>query len=178
MSLDLEELVQRHFELNREFRQLLKMKDGHQLGPPATQQEVAKIETKFGVHLPKDYRSFLLRHNGWSHFDGELDLLSTHQMLDKRIRNQVDSIASSLRDAEVIDSKTVFIVEGSPTGVEIAFYDLSSQGSGQSPTFHHWDGEELDEFSSFTDYLEFSAEAMADLVKEEKARFRKQKGKP
>jgi hypothetical protein len=176
MKTDLEEIIQHRFKANRELSELLKMDDTQELGPPATKQAVATTEKKFGVQLPQDYRGFLLTHNGWKEFLGEVHLLSTQQMHDQDIREQVDSIAYSLYENGIIPSANVFIIQGSPTDPQIVFYDFASQAKQSSKLFH-WDGGELHEFPSFTAYLEFSADVLDGLVKEERARFRKRKAK-
>jgi hypothetical protein len=177
MSTHLDELVRQHFELNRELTALLKMNDAQRLGPPATEAELAAVEREFGVQLPGDYRNFLRNHNGWFAFDGELDLLSTEQMREPRMRNQIDGIAYSLREAGLVSSERIFIIEGSPTGKEITFYDFSTSTSEITPELYSWDGEELDDYPDFTTFLQSSVDVMMDLVKEEKARFRKRKPK-
>lgn len=172
MDTELGDIVKRHFELNRELMQLMKMTDVQRLGPPASEQDLARIEREFRVRLPHDYRDFLRRHNGWSGFDGELDLLSTQQMRDERIRNQIDTIAYSLREAGLLPSEKIFIIQGSPTAKEITFYGFSD-GGGEEPQLFSWDGEELDDYTDFTDFLRSSLEALEDLIEEEKSRLRK-----
>ena len=41
------------------------IEDKQQLGPPASEEQIAKLEQKIGIALPPSYRAFLTIHNGW-----------------------------------------------------------------------------------------------------------------
>lgn len=49
-------------------------------GPPATPDEVNQVEATARRLLPLDYRQFLLHHNGWHYWSGDVALLSTGEM--------------------------------------------------------------------------------------------------
>lgn len=48
-----------------------------ELGPPASPDQIAALETRLGKPLPQSYRAFLERHNGWSDFEADGKLLAT-----------------------------------------------------------------------------------------------------
>jgi hypothetical protein len=58
-------------------------------GLPATPKQIAELETSTGIRLPPDYRSFLLIHNGWQYWSGDVALLSTDQMLSGKYAERI-----------------------------------------------------------------------------------------
>jgi len=74
---DLVKLIDQLVEIKREYSRLaFDEEDQTKLGPPATPQQIARLEKKLGTPLPPSYRAFLELHNGWEHFDGSENLLS------------------------------------------------------------------------------------------------------
>lgn len=48
-----------------------------ELGPPATEDELARLSRVLGFFLPPSWRAFLSMHNGWQNFRGTAKILST-----------------------------------------------------------------------------------------------------
>lgn len=50
--------------------------------PPATEEEIKKVEEHWGIVFPEDYKHLLMICNGWENMIASIDLLSTDQLLN------------------------------------------------------------------------------------------------
>jgi hypothetical protein len=57
------------------------LRDGQELGPPASELQIARFEKHLGKTLSPSYRTFLSLHNGWRMVSGTMDLLSLEEMM-------------------------------------------------------------------------------------------------
>src|SRR3954453_21247224 len=70
----------------------------HELGPPASPKQIAKLEGILGKSLPPSYRAFLELHNGWSHFDGGAKLLAVEDHESKWAKERLQAFARGFED--------------------------------------------------------------------------------
>jgi len=172
MNDRLSQLVRRIFELNREYRDLQGAPDRQVLGQPATEQQIADVERRFSVRFPSDYRAFLEAHNGWRGFEGELDLLSTEQMNDKRLTENFDYVKQLAREAGDENVTTGFVIQGSATSADIVYLDFGATATRDSLDVVRWEHEEIERYDSFSAYLEDVVRTSELLVARERQRIR------
>src|SRR3954462_9242611 len=76
---DLNPLIDKVFDLRRQYYEIdTQLKQ--QLAPPASETEISEFEETIGFALPPSYRAFLLLHNGWTRWEGDIHILSLGQM--------------------------------------------------------------------------------------------------
>jgi hypothetical protein len=168
----IEELVERVFALNQELHRLIGDESEQALGPPATEEQIEKVEKAFAIELPEDYRAFLRLHNGWREFSGGNSLLSTQEMLGGELRDSIDSLKQTQRENGEDEAAAGFVIEAS-LDLSRTFYDPATRGKDGRMELVYWRNEELDRFPSFTEYLETYAADLEEMIDEEKRKLRK-----
>lgn len=172
MKKELQILVDRIFLLNQELNNLRGWRFSQSLGMPARQQEVEDIERRFSVQLPSDYRDFLLMHNGWRGFEGQLDLLSTSQMVDTNLMKNFANVRALAEEGGNVLVSKGFIIQGCETSADILFYDFGECTPGQFPELVRWEHEVIDRYPNFVAYLKDSENVLKEMVSEAQKRVR------
>jgi hypothetical protein len=147
-----------------QFYEAIDLPNEQELGPPAGEEEIVKVEQRLGRALPPSYRSFLALYNGWRMVDGETDLLSTEELLGgpraERVRAWQQSAAK-------------WGDEVGSLGLVIGFSDISQSRIILDPRnisdgdewrlFENYKDEEQ-EYESFLDWLEQSVDDYQELA--------------
>jgi hypothetical protein len=165
-------LIKKIFDVNEKYYRIVGFAGYQVLNPPCLDADVDKIEIDFGVHLPDDYKLFLLSHDGWKGFGGQLDLLSTAQMSDPTVQKGFAELRHTARDAGEVAAAEGFIILGAPTASEMVFIDFKGAVTGAMPEFVHWDQRDIERFPSFVSYLERCKDYKEELVELTKRRLR------
>jgi cell wall assembly regulator SMI1 len=93
--------------------------------PPATAEEIQKVEEHWGIVFPGDYKNLLMICNGWENMIASIDLLSTDQMLNKdsdHMRAIRTSLEIEIEDGPVtdgVDFRRVIPIGASLVGTDI-----------------------------------------------------------
>lgn len=168
----LQKLIDKVFMLNEELIQLRGWKYRHQLGSPAAEQELAQIESTYSIQLPRDYRAFLLMHNGWRGFEGQQDLLSTAQMRDAEIKANLDDIRALAKN-EATSVAGGFVIQACATSPDILFYDLTGYKQlGGGPSLVRWEYREIARYDTFYAYLQETACTLEEMIADARSRLR------
>jgi len=147
-----------------QFYEAIDLPNEQELGPPASEEQIARIEQQIGKPLPPSYRAFLSLFNGWRMVDGETDLLSVEEMLGGRR-------ADRIRDWQRNAAKWGDEVGGH--GFVIGFSDISQSriildprrvgANNEWRLFENYKDEE-EEYDSFLDWLEQSVDDYQELA--------------
>jgi hypothetical protein len=147
-----------------QFYEAIGLPNEQELGPPATEEQIAQFEQHIGHVLPPSYRTFLSLYNGWRMVDGETDLLSTDEMLGGRR-------ADRIREWQQNAAKWGDEVGGH--GLVIGFSDISQSRVILDPRkvapddewrlFENYKDEEQ-EYDSFLEWLEQSVDDYLELA--------------
>lgn len=137
---DLSSLLPRIYDLRNRTYQLIGYGEASQPGPPATEEQIREVESTFRCDLPDVYRTFLLIHNGWKHWSGDVALLSTEQMLQGQYVQRIAewkkkelTRGNRLVSNSLVIGFSLFVGEqilidfSSPTREEIVFFDQGEE---------------------------------------------------
>jgi hypothetical protein len=142
----------------------------HELGLPASPQQIAKLESILGKSLPPSYRAFLELHNGWSNFDGGAKLLAVEDHESKWVKERLRAFARGFE----ADEENPFEIGAIPVLLgtnehNFLVLDPSKIRKNGEMDFVMYDyTEEEDRFKDFTSYLRGELEALRRLNEEEK----------
>ena len=98
--------------------------------PPATAEEIQKVEEHWGIVFPEDYKNLLMICNGWENIIASIDLLSTDQMLNNDSDHMIaarEYIEAQLEVDPVIDGidfRRVIPIGASLIGTDILVIHL------------------------------------------------------
>lgn len=150
-----EEAVRAGLAARSRFYASLNEPDEQALGPPATEAQIASLETALGIVLPPSYRAFLLLHDGWRMVSANLDLYSVKELL--RVRD--DARTAKWRKIAVDGGETfaadAVIIGGSQFAAAKLLLDPGRIRDGEMATIRH-DKVDDDSYPSFLVYLQES----------------------
>ncbi len=172
MNKKLTELVSKIFKQIVEYNNLKGFRQKQQLGMPATDADIQKIQDKFSVDLPSDYREFLLAHDGWRQFEGQLDLLSTKQMCDQALQENLADVRELAQETGNVAVAKGFIIQACATSSDIVYLDIMNKAQGNNLDVVRWHYEEIDRYPNFMAYLEDCSDVLEDLLTDERERLR------
>ncbi|BCH25438.1 SMI1/KNR4 family protein [Mesorhizobium sp. L-8-3] len=72
----------------------------HELGEPASRQQLARLERKLSKPLPPSYRAFLELHNGWVNFAGDAKLLAVEDHDDEWVEDVLADLQEVFSDLD------------------------------------------------------------------------------
>lgn len=81
-----------YYELDDSWRTIGEWPEGERgsiLHPPATEQEIAQAEARFGHKFPPSYKEFLRLHSAWQHFWGDDTIVGTARASTKRAQEKI-----------------------------------------------------------------------------------------
>jgi cell wall assembly regulator SMI1 len=81
-----------YYELDESWRTIGEWPDGERdsiLHPPATDEEIAQAEARFGQRFPPSYKAFLRLHSGWQHCWGDHTFVGTARASTHRAKEQI-----------------------------------------------------------------------------------------
>jgi hypothetical protein len=175
MSLggELQEKVERIARLRREFDRLRGRDLGSRPRPPASEEEVVAAEQHVGMSFPPDYRAFLLLHNGWYRFDGENHILSTDQLQQGQINENITAIKElERRNREPVADG--FVIVASESGTDVAYFDPRTRRPDGRMDVVRWGGDvgEYRRLPGFAEYLDHYAASLERRIAKENSRLR------
>ena len=133
-----------------------------QLGPPATEEQLAALERHWGVPLPPSYRNALAVHNGVSVFWNEVPLLSTDQI----VHNQYDT--STFEEPFPKLWKTIFACEDESYDA-LAFDRARAKPDGEMPIVELSDEGVGERWPNFDVFLKKLLSKLQEEIRSEKA---------
>ena len=175
----LETLIRELMEAKLEYDRLaFDEEQPHELGPPASPKQIAKLESLLGKSLPPSYRAFLELHNGWSGLDGGAKLLAVEDHGSKWVKERLGTFESGFEDAEDFEDVEVkenpFKIGAIPVLLGTDEYNFlvldprKVRKNGEMDFVMYYYLEEEDRFKDFTSYLRDHLDVMRRLIKEEK----------
>lgn len=169
---ELQQLIQDLAEAKREYDRLVfDEEDEHELGPPASAKQLAKLESIIGKFLPPSYRSFLELHNGWCDFAGGAKLLEIDDQGSAWVEKRLKELGELLFEE---NSKNPFLNGAIPILLgkdENSFLVLDPnkvQKNGEMDFVMYDYGIEERRFSDFTSFLRNDLKLMQRLIENEK----------
>ena len=171
MNPELEIRIRRAVDEGREVRSsyfaAIDLPDEQQLGAPAPEAILMKLESRLGKHLPDSYRAFLRLHNGWRMVDGSTDLLSANEILEGPIAASIEEWQEkALRSGDLIAAKSLVIGVSRYTPTRLLLDPESVDENGEWRVVQHHKDEEY-EYPSFLAWLEESVEEFRELIRQE-----------
>lgn len=142
----------------------------HELGPPASPKQIAKLEGILGKSLPPSYRAFLELHNGWSDFDGSAKLLAVEDHGSKWVKERLQAFALGFKGI----AENPFEIGAIPVLLGMHEFNFLVLDPGKvrkngEMDFVMYDATEVEErFKDFTSYLRDKLEVLRQLIEEEK----------
>lgn len=171
-QVDLAKLIHDLAEAKGEYDRLaMDEETPHDLGGPASPQQIGKLESILGKPLPPSYRAFLELHNGWSNFAGGAKLLSVEDQTSAWVKKRVKDLGDLLFED---DDKNPFLQDAVPIllGKDENSYlvlDPNKVRKDGEMDFVMYDyGEAERRFKDFTSFLRHDFKLMQELIKDEK----------
>jgi len=153
-------IVARH-----DFYQSLQLDDEQLLGPPAPEAEIQALEKNIQKFLPTSYRTFLAMHNGWKMASAALDLLSTAQLLDPQIAQQIANWQADMqRHGDEVAARSLVIGLSDINATKYLLDPAVQNEDGEWRMIKHYHEEEA-EYESFLAWLEESIDDYSELAK-------------
>lgn len=144
----------------------------HELGPPASPKQIAKLEGILGKSLPPSYRAFLELHNGWSHFDGGAKLLAVEDHEGEWVKDRWETFANGFEDIEVEDNPfeigAIPVLLGPDEYNFLVLDPRKVRKNGEMDFVMYYYSEEEDRFEDFTSYLQDYLEVKRRSIEEER----------
>src|SRR3954464_7789704 len=81
-----------YYELDDSWRTIGEWPEGENgsiLHPPATEEEIAQAEARFGHKFPPSYKEFLRLHSGWEHCWGNDTVVGTGRAATQRAQDKI-----------------------------------------------------------------------------------------
>ncbi len=167
---DLKELIEKIVEAQRRYDSLKYDEElPHELGKPATDEEIASLEKRLGMPLPESYREFLKLHNGWSDFDAGGKLLSTHDHNSKWVKDKIEFWSDLWPDDEdnPFDNGAIAVMFGEDLSHFLVLDPSRVKKNGKVDFIEFEDMYESDTYKDFTEYLEFALETLEYTIDEQ-----------
>jgi hypothetical protein len=173
---DLAKLIDQLVEIKREYSRLaFDEEDQSKLGPPATTQQIAKLEKRLGKPLPPSYRAFLELHNGWEHFDGGENLLSVEDQNSDWVKECLKMVSmfylavdEEEREENPLEKGAIPILfgEGEPGYMILDPRKVRKDGEMDFVKYEY--AEETERFKDFISFLRNDLKVERQLLNEEK----------
>ncbi len=167
---ELRALVAELLEAKREYSRLrFDVESETALGPPASVEQIRKLERFVGQPLPPSYRAFLELHNGWADFDGSAKLLAVEDHECEWVRRRIKDWGETVDD----DSQNPFLTGVIPIllgEVESNFLALdpsTSKATGEMDFISYDYLCEEDRFEDFTTFLKANLKVLQGLIDDE-----------
>ena len=171
---ELERLVRELQAAKKEFDRLSEDEEGeHKLGPPATPQQIAKLEAMVGKPLPASYRAFLELHNGWSDFDGGAKILSVEDQTAAWVKKRVKEMGDAYFEDEdegnnPFEKGMIPVMLGKDEDNYLVLDTTKVRKNGEMDFVMYDYAEEEERFKDFTAFLKDDLETTKELIKAEK----------
>jgi hypothetical protein len=142
----------------------------HELGPPASPKQIAKLESILGKSLPPSYRAFLELHNGWSHFDGGAKLLAVEDHESKWVKGRLQEFAGGFEGfaENPFEIGAIPVLLGTHENNFLVLDPGKVRKTGEMDFVAYDSLEEEDRFKDFTSYLRGQLEVLRRLIEIEK----------
>jgi hypothetical protein len=163
----MEAWIQRVFELNAAYEALLGISSKQQLGPPATEADIAKLEAWLGSPLPPSYRLFLSLHDGWSEFQADISLLSIEEQMHGDASEYIRSWKSDAwakGEAVLLNGLVIGVETGAGKGYII---DTAQRDDRGEMDIIYWVFFETERYPDFLEMLQRKAQYMEEFIAED-----------
>jgi hypothetical protein len=164
-----EEWVQKVFELNQKYYDLIQVRLNQELGPPALESEIADFETWLSYTLPPSYRTFISLHNGWQYWEGDTHLLSLEEMKQGPYADLINTWKSEAWEQGQSVLLEGLVIAASLTTPGGLLLDTSTVDQRGEMEIVNWEYSEISRYSDFVDMLQKTAQDLENLIAEEEA---------
>jgi hypothetical protein len=162
-------------EIERALRELdrltLDEEDAHELGAPATPQQISNLEKLIGKPLPPSYRAFLELHNGWADFDGEAKLLAIEDHDKKWVKQRVKDWSDLFEDEgkNPFSNGCIPILLGKTESSYLVLDPRKVRRDGEMEFVVYDYNVPEETFKDFTAFLRDSLNTLEELIEDEKS---------
>jgi hypothetical protein len=164
----IEHWVRRVFDLNEGYRRSIELDADQRLAPPASEEEIRAIERRFDIELPRSYRLFLSLHDGWKGYLGDVDLMSTREMVSGPYARKLSAWRKAMFAQGRALPITGFAVGAELSGNMVVLLDRESR-HGDEMDIVQWEFDETLRHVSFLEQLQARADALERLLAEEES---------
>jgi cell wall assembly regulator SMI1 len=149
-------LVQKGYNARSAFYESMDEPNEQELGLPAPENCLKKLEEKIGTKLPPSYRSFLSQFDGWKMIDAAVDLYSCRKLLEI-----MDDENTKMWQQTAIDEgdefiETSIIIGGSDFSASKYLLDTSSKNESGEFTVIEYEGGIEKKYENFLHFLQDS----------------------
>jgi len=171
-----------YYELDDSWRTIGEWPDGEHgsiLHPPATEEEIAQEETRFGHKFTPSYKAFLRLHSGWEHCWGDHTLVGTAHAGTQRARDKiaeyirwqidvlrkrsVDESPAAIKAWEAKDESNLYLAHHLVIAADFRgaawVFDTRTRDANQEMRLTFWEmsyGAQEPAFQNFYEYLDFA----------------------
>ena len=165
----MEDWIQEVFRLNEEYYALIEAGAEQELGPPAPEDKIRRLETLLGRELPPSYRLFLSLHDGWRDWEGDQDILSVDDHEQGPYRELIERFRRSAWEEgwpAVLDG---IIIAACLTSNSLLILDTSKIDERGEMEIVNWELQEIARYSDFLDMLQRTAVNLQQIIEDEKS---------
>lgn len=169
MLAELRLLVRDVAEAKAEYDRLRFDEDqGRKLAPPASPEQITRLERELGRRLPPSYRAFLELHNGWSNFAGGSRILGTEDHGQTWVKERIAFWNSIVDDGpSPFELGAVPVLFGEDENHFLAMDPKSARPDGETDFVDYDYGREHQRFKDFIAFLRDDLEVMRRLIERE-----------
>jgi cell wall assembly regulator SMI1 len=173
MHQEIEALVERIVAANDEYTKLTGYTPQGQPNGPATAAALASLEQAFGQALPPEYRTFLELHDGWPEYSGEVDILSTSQMLGGPMHERIAELKALMLEEEDKRAAKGFIIQASIYEPQVLYLDIGKKRADGGVDVVFWEHGPEDRYRNFLSFLKQEAKDFEEMAVEERGKLRR-----
>lgn len=160
----LEKAITEGIQARQRYYDSIELEAEQQLGEPAAETSIQKLESVLGAPLPPSYREFLRIHNGWKEIDGGVDLLPLEELLGATNEHDLSAWKQAAIDAgDDVAARCLVIGASLITATKYLLDPAAASQDGEWPLlqYHH----EIEaEAPSFIEWLEESVDEYLELA--------------
>jgi len=171
-----------YYELDDSWRTIGEWPEGENgsiLHPPATEEEIAQAEARFGHKFPPSYKEFLRLHSGWEHCWGNDTFVGTGRTATQRAQDKiaeyirwqidllrkrsVDESPAATKAWEAAAERNLYLAHHLVIGTDFRgaawVFDTRTRDANQEMKLTSWEmsyGAQDPAFQNFYEYLDFA----------------------
>ncbi|VWX55962.1 hypothetical protein VARIO8X_110051 [Burkholderiales bacterium 8X] len=164
MTHPLKPLVDETFRLNAKHNDVLGLTQDQVMQPPASEEQIARLESHLGVVLPPLYKAFLRICNGWTFFFADMHLLSVEEQISGDFARYVHQWkGEQWAEGEEVPVEAIVFAIAIDTNHALLFDTKTTREDGEMEVVW-WDDGELDRNHDLVEFMRARIERLEYLI--------------